>query len=338
VAATIHSPKPTCDSCGAAVSPKDTFCQTCGSDLTLPAIAVEIPIDEKSASEKTTIKACKQCGKDNVVDAKFCAYCGSPLASAKPATPKPAKAQAAAVKTQTRYQIYIALLVAAAFILIVSGLNYDKNVLNNSLRKGTLNAPQDDAPPTPPAEEPPSMPLTADQATLDQIDQTRKSYEAEKDVAKKALLGVELIERFRKIGRLDLAGNTAAEIASFYPDNASLAIRAANIYDDGKLYDKAIIYYQKALAIVPKNVDARVDMAICYLQSGQPRVAVQEMRQAVTDNPKHQKANLNLGILNAQIGRMDEAKKFWQVVIDIDPTTEAAAKARQLLEQVPATK
>jgi len=39
-----------------------------------------------------------------------------------------------------------------------------------------------------------------------------------------------------------------------------------------------------------------------------------------------------LGIINFSAGRMDEAKKYWQKSIDVNPNAEIAGKAKELLK------
>ncbi|MBC8041948.1 MAG: zinc ribbon domain-containing protein [Rhizobacter sp.] len=177
--------------------------------------------------------------------------------------------------------------------------------------------------------------ITADKAALDRIDTLRKQFEAAADAKRKLPFAGSLIGEYVQIGRLDLAGDYAKMFAELSvgenkPD-AKLFLRAANLYDDGKAYEKAVTMYEKALELDSKNTDARVDLSICLLNAGQMRRSVEQMKQAVTENPTHQKANLNMGILNAQIGRTDDAKKFWEAALALDPNTEAGKRAKELL-------
>lgn len=186
------------------------------------------------------------------------------------------------------------------------------------------------AAPTPSPNPPPL--ITADKAALERIDAIRSKFDAETAPAKKADLAELLVSEYAGIDRFDLAGQYAEQSVTLSGSkDVKKWLRVANLYDDGQAYSKAIAAYEKVLELDSKLTDARVDLAICLLNAGEMRRAVQQMKQAVTDNPSHQKANLNMGILNAQIGQTDEAKKYWQAALALNPNSDAGKKAKDLL-------
>jgi tetratricopeptide (TPR) repeat protein/predicted RNA-binding Zn-ribbon protein involved in translation (DUF1610 family) len=110
-------------------------------------------------------------------------------------------------------------------------------------------------------------------------------------------------------------------------------LRLANLLHDGKFLDQAIIYYKKYLALNKKDADARVDLGICYFESGDKDRAIAEMKEALTYAPNHQLAHFNLGIVNLANGNLDVAIEWFKKCIAINPQTETAHRAEELIKQ-----
>jgi tetratricopeptide (TPR) repeat protein/predicted RNA-binding Zn-ribbon protein involved in translation (DUF1610 family) len=110
-------------------------------------------------------------------------------------------------------------------------------------------------------------------------------------------------------------------------------LRLANLLHDGKFTDQAIIYYNKYLALNKKDADARVDLGICYFESGDKDRAIAEMKEALTYAPNHQLAHFNLGIVNLASGNLEAATEWFKKCIAINPQTETAHRAEELIKQ-----
>jgi tetratricopeptide (TPR) repeat protein/predicted nucleic acid-binding Zn ribbon protein len=110
-------------------------------------------------------------------------------------------------------------------------------------------------------------------------------------------------------------------------------LKLANLLHDGKFTDQAIIYYRKYLALNKKDADARVDLGICYFESGDKDRAIAEMKQALTYAPNHQLAHFNLGIVNLASGNLEAATEWFKKCIAINPQTETARRAEELIKQ-----
>jgi tetratricopeptide (TPR) repeat protein/predicted nucleic acid-binding Zn ribbon protein len=110
-------------------------------------------------------------------------------------------------------------------------------------------------------------------------------------------------------------------------------LRLANLLHDGKFTDQAIIYYKKYLALNKKDADARVDLGICYFESGDRDRAIAEMKEALTYAPNHQLAHFNLGIVNLASGNLEAATEWFKKCIAINPQTETARRAEELIKQ-----
>jgi tetratricopeptide (TPR) repeat protein len=110
-------------------------------------------------------------------------------------------------------------------------------------------------------------------------------------------------------------------------------LKLANLLHDGKFLDQAIIYYKKYLALNKKDADARVDLGICYFESGDKDRAIAEMKEALTYAPNHQLAHFNLGIVNLASGNLEAATEWFKKCIAINPQTETARRAEELIKQ-----
>ncbi len=117
------------------------------------------------------------------------------------------------------------------------------------------------------------------------------------------------------------------------PNDASLLLQLANTLHENRFYDKAIVYYSRYLEKNPKDADARVDLGICYNDSGNKDEAVRQIKEAIKHNPKHVLAYFNLGIVHLQAQEVSEANEWFQKTINIAPNSEAAERARRLIDQ-----
>lgn len=133
------------------------------------------------------------------------------------------------------------------------------------------------------------------------------------------------------------------------PQNASLWLELANAqYDLGakyferqdwqagqKSFAQAVASYERYLALVPDNVDARVDMATAAFYSNQPEVARQNFTKALEQAPQHQIAHLNYGIFLMEVDKnFEAATKHWQEVLKLNPQGPYAQRAKELLASV----
>ncbi len=117
------------------------------------------------------------------------------------------------------------------------------------------------------------------------------------------------------------------------PKNTSAVLSLANALHDAKFLPRAITMYKKYLAMKPSDPNARVDMGICYFESGDSQTAKQEMEQALKYDPKHQMAMFNLGIVTLNMGDIKASNDWFKKCVAIDPTTDVAKKAQQIVQQ-----
>ncbi len=117
------------------------------------------------------------------------------------------------------------------------------------------------------------------------------------------------------------------------PKDAGSLLRLANTLHDAKFMQRAIEIYKRYLLLKPADPDARVDMGICYFESGDSPTALKEMRTALKNDPKHQMATFNIGIVNLNQGNIQESNEWFKKTVALDPKTEVAQRAQQILSQ-----
>jgi cytochrome c-type biogenesis protein CcmH/NrfG len=118
------------------------------------------------------------------------------------------------------------------------------------------------------------------------------------------------------------------------PDDAATLAQVGNIYYDAQIYPVAIEYYQKVLAIDPKNASVRTDMATAMFYSSDFDHAIAEFDHALKDDPKNGNALFNRGIVKWQ-GKMDVkgAVADWERLLKENPNYEQADKVRMYIAQ-----
>jgi tetratricopeptide (TPR) repeat protein len=119
------------------------------------------------------------------------------------------------------------------------------------------------------------------------------------------------------------------------PSDAETRVQLGNLYFDAERYDDAVRWYEQALKVDPKNVNASTDLGIAYYYSNQPDRALAQFDRSLEIDPKHSKTLLNIGIVRA-FGKqdIDGAEKAWQRVLELAPNTPEAEVARKGLDGI----
>jgi Tfp pilus assembly protein PilF len=113
------------------------------------------------------------------------------------------------------------------------------------------------------------------------------------------------------------------------PDDKKL-LELAHLLNDSGLKDKAIEKYKIYMKSNPKDADVLVDMGVCYYELNQFEDAAKYMKQAISFQPRHQIAHLNLGIVSLSQQKLDEAKEWWKKAIELNPTNDVGKRAQEL--------
>ncbi|MBS4014412.1 MAG: tetratricopeptide repeat protein [Bacteroidetes bacterium] len=126
--------------------------------------------------------------------------------------------------------------------------------------------------------------------------------------------------------------NQLRESVKTNPDDLEMVLELGHLLMDSGFFTEAISIYQKYLTKDPKNADVIVDMGVCYFELNQLEIADSVMQSALVFNPQHQIGHLNLGVVNLKRGNTEKSKEWFRKAIEINPATEYAQRAKQLLE------
>lgn len=97
----------------------------------------------------------------------------------------------------------------------------------------------------------------------------------------------------------------------------TLALRQENV---NNFAEKTRACYQKILDINPRQLQAKTNMAMTYVQSDSPMQAIMMLREVITEEPNYEPALMNLGVLSMQSGQYAKAADRFKQVIRINPT------------------
>jgi len=129
--------------------------------------------------------------------------------------------------------------------------------------------------------------------------------------------------------------STLKQTAQQNPSDAATRVELGNMYFDAGRFPEAVDWYQQALKIAPKDVNASTDLGIAYYYMNDPDKALAQFDKSLAVDPAHAKTLLNVGIVRA-FGRQDlkGAVEVWQKILVVAPTSEEARAARQALDGV----
>jgi len=121
-----------------------------------------------------------------------------------------------------------------------------------------------------------------------------------------------------------------AATAQRNPADEATRVQLGNMYFDAERYQDAVNWYQQALAIDPKDINASTDLGIAYYYMNEPDRALAQFDTSLRIDPKHAKTLLNVGIVRA-FAKQDlrGAAEAWRKALDAAPPGSDEAKAAQ---------
>ena len=119
-------------------------------------------------------------------------------------------------------------------------------------------------------------------------------------------------------------------MAAQNPQDADVRLKLANFLYDQKQYDKAIEWYQRAIELDPKDVNAHTDLGTAYFYTGRPKDALREYDKSLALNPRHEPTLLNAIVVNLH-GLHDAAaaQKAWDRLYKVNPNHPALAGLKE---------
>jgi tetratricopeptide (TPR) repeat protein len=134
------------------------------------------------------------------------------------------------------------------------------------------------------------------------------------------------------------AGNNAEairlleELLRANPENAIAHNDLGVIYYKSGFKDKAFEHYQKAALLVPGNQTFQKNLAdYYYMELGRTEDAIGIYRDILIDNPRDQETIMILANICIELGRLDDAKIFFESALLSDPDN---IQIRQYLEKL----
>ncbi len=293
-------PKLYCSDCNGEVSVGDRFCSSCGASVDWHLL---IPSGESERSEEISkptpdaSQRCPLCGFENLSESRYCENCGAGLQG----TREPSELRKAASKDQAKRQKQKPgkrspkKLPAKGWRVRRYTLETWK-VLSASVVVVLVGLAIYNVTNPKQEEHGQNSPSGASTSVLQQIEQLQATVDAN-------------------------------------PEDSQSLLRLANLLQDARFLPRAIETYKRYLAVVPSDANARVDMGICYFESGDAQTAISEMEKALEFEPRHQLGHLNLGVVNLNSGNLEKANEWFERCVRINPNTEAGKRAQRLLDQ-----
>jgi len=136
-----------------------------------------------------------------------------------------------------------------------------------------------------------------------------------------ALLVVLTVERNRVWSdRVRLWQDAVAKSPSTYATHDVLA----DLYRERGDCRSAVGEYERAIAILPGEVGAWLNLGICRAELGEPDLARQAFEEAMARAPGLAGPHFDLGLLAEKRGDRDEARRQYRAALALDPTHERA--------------
>jgi len=128
-------------------------------------------------------------------------------------------------------------------------------------------------------------------------------------------------EYYRKTAEINSSEKSWSDAAQRY----LAALRTQNDSLTGAwLLEQAIYCYNKVVKLNPGNVDAKMDLALCYAESSEPMKGIMMLREIAQKHPENDKAQMNLGLLSIRSGQFDKAVERFNKVLELNPSQSEA--------------
>lgn len=126
---------------------------------------------------------------------------------------------------------------------------------------------------------------------------------------------------------------TLAEQAAQNPKDPEPRLKLANFLYDQRQFAEAIQWYQRALELDPRNVNARTDLGTCYFNVGRHDDALREYRKSLETNPRHEPTLFNMIVVNLE-GKHDlaAAQQAWDRLEKQNPNYPGLDRLKQSLD------
>jgi tetratricopeptide (TPR) repeat protein len=117
------------------------------------------------------------------------------------------------------------------------------------------------------------------------------------------------------------------------PEDPLPALKLANYFYDRQQFEQAIEWYQKVLALDPKNVSAHTDLGTSYFNVARPQEALREFRKSLQIDPGHAQTLFNVVVVNLE-GTHDlaAAQQAWDRLHALSPSYPGLDRLKQSID------
>lgn len=123
------------------------------------------------------------------------------------------------------------------------------------------------------------------------------------------------------------------EQAAQSPADPEPRLKLANYLYDHQQWQQAIEWYQKALGLDPKNVNARTDLGTAYFNAGRPQEALREYRKSLEYDPTHQPTIYNSIVVSLDgLHDIAAARQAWEQLNKMNPSYPGLDRLKDRLE------
>lgn len=123
--------------------------------------------------------------------------------------------------------------------------------------------------------------------------------------------------------------NELIGIVNREPSNAEALFELGESFFQANQFEKAIEWFNRLLAVDPNNVHARTDIGTSHFNMGRTEEAKKAWLDALKIDPDDVQLHYNMGFLyaNSEPQDLEAAKREWEIVVKLDPTSNLAKTA-----------
>ncbi len=140
---------------------------------------------------------------------------------------------------------------------------------------------------------------------------------------------------YQQIKGFDKAAAFYERAQQIKPDDYELIVRLGNIYFDARQFETAAKWYEQALVKKPDDTNIRTDLGITFVERDVPDFdrAVNEFQTSLKTNPKHEPTLYNLGAAYFKKGELEEANKILAQLETVNPQSQLVGRLRGIISQ-----
>ena len=139
---------------------------------------------------------------------------------------------------------------------------------------------------------------------------------------------------YQQIKGFDKAAAFYERALKIKPDDYDLIVKLGNVYFDARQFESAAEWYERALKKKPDDANVRTDLGITFVERAAPDFdrAVSEFQTSLKTNPKHEPTLYNLGAAYFKRGNTEEADKILGELEAVNPNSQLVGRLRQIIK------